>query len=147
MTIRRAYPSVPLLGVSVLCHHQDKVLMIKRGKPPYEGHWSLPGGLVDLGEPLKTAAERELLEETGITASLGAPVDTFDSIQTDPNGDVVSHFVLVVFSGPYLAGRLEAGDDAADASWMQRDKLDSLMTTPGTPDRIRKILLGGGSSY
>lgn len=146
MTIRRAYPLVPLLGVSVLCHHQDKILMIKRGKPPYEGHWSLPGGLVDLGEPLKAAAERELLEETGVTASLGAPVDTFDSIQTDPGGDVVSHFVLVVFSGPYLTGRLKAGDDAADASWMVPDRLDGLMTTPGTPDRIRRILSGQQSS-
>lgn len=146
MTIRRAYPAVPLLGVSVLCHHQEKILMIKRGKPPYEGHWSLPGGLVDLGEPLKAAAERELYEETGITASLGAPVDTFDSIQTDPDGAVLSHFVLVVFSGPYLAGRLEAGDDAADASWMAPDGLDALMTTPGTPDRIRRILARGLSS-
>ncbi len=140
MTVSRAYPSVPLLGVSVLCHHEGKVLLIKRGKAPYEGHWSLPGGLVDLGETLKAAAERELLEETGITAALGDPADTFDNIHTDASGGIVSHYVLVVFAGPYHSGVLRAGDDAADAAWMHLTELDALTTTPGTPDRIWRIL-------
>ena len=140
MTVSRSYPPVPLLGVSVLCHNNDDVLLIKRSKPPYQDCWSLPGGLVDLGEPLKAAAERELLEETGLRANLGAPVDTFDSIHKDAEGRVSSHFVLVVFSGPYVSGTLAAGDDAADADWIPLSRLDGLDTTPGTPLRIRRIL-------
>lgn len=140
MTVSRSYPPVPLLGVSVLCHNNDDVLLIKRSKPPYQDCWSLPGGLVDLGEPLKDAAERELLEETGICAALGEPVDTFDSIHRDIEGRVSSHFVLVVFSGPYVSGALDAGDDAADADWIPLSRLNTLETTPGTPLRIRRIL-------
>lgn len=140
MSISRTYPRCPLLGVSALCYKQDQVLLIRRGKPPYQGHWSLPGGLVELGEPLRSAAERELHEETGIRADLGDPVDTFDSINKDETGVVVSHFVLVVFSGPYRSGRLRAADDAADASWVTPTQLDQLLTTPGTPARIRCIL-------
>lgn len=140
MSVPRHYPPVPLLGVSVVCHRNDDVLLIKRSKPPYQGCWSLPGGLVDLGDPLKAAAERELFEETGVHADLGAPVDTFDSIHKDGDGRVASHFVLVVFSGPYVSGTVDAGDDAADAGWIPLSGLENLETTPGTPPRIRRIL-------
>ena len=105
----REYPDRPVCGVGVVCikptpgpdPEDDLVLLIKRSKPPYQDHWSLPGGLVDEGETLKAAAERELFEEPRIRAALGAPVDTFDSIHRDAEGRVASHFVLVVFSGPY----------------------------------------------
>ncbi|MDN3718421.1 NUDIX domain-containing protein [Roseibium salinum] len=75
----RLYPDAPRIGVSVLCHRDGRVLMVKRGKDPYKGHWSLPGGLVELGETLLEAAERELLEETGAKAHLEMPAETFDS--------------------------------------------------------------------
>lgn len=140
MNASRTYSLNPLLGVSALCFKQAEILLIKRGKPPYEGHWSLPGGLVELGEPLLSAAERELREETGICADLKGPVDTFDSINKDEAGAVVSHFALVVFSGAYRSGRLRAADDAADARWVEPTQLDQLLTTPGTPARIRRIL-------
>jgi 8-oxo-dGTP diphosphatase len=136
----RHYPDAPRIGVSVLCVRDDFVLMIKRGKSPYENHWSLPGGLVELGESLRDAAERELLEETGVKAGLGVPVETFDSIQRDDAGLVSSHYVLTVFSGPYLTGEVTAGDDAADARWMLPSDIDNLQTTPGTPERIRRLL-------
>jgi len=140
MAISRKFPTAPLLGVSALCYRDDKVLLIKRGKSPYEGHWSLPGGLVELGEPLLQAANRELMEETGITATLSGPFDVFDSIHHDKRGAVVSHFVLAVFAGPYLAGSLVPADDAADGKWIETTELDRMRTTPGTPDRIRRIL-------
>ncbi|MBO6755342.1 MAG: NUDIX hydrolase [Roseibium sp.] len=140
MTVSRTYPAVPLIGVSVLCHHDDKALLVKRGRPPFLGHWSLPGGLVDLGEPLEIAAGRELLEETGVTARLSGPVETFDSIHRDTAGKVVSHYVLTVFVGSYQSGIAAAGDDAAAVDWIAIDRLDALTTTPGTPERIRRIL-------
>lgn len=140
MAISREYPPIPLVGVSVLCHHNGMALLVKRGKEPYLGHWSLPGGMVDLGEPLATAAARELMEETGITAELSGPVETFDSIQRDPDGKVKAHFILVVFMGSYCHGELKAADDAAEAGWFPLDRLDALLTTPGTPDRIRTLM-------
>ena len=136
----REYPAMPLVGVSVLCHRENNVLLVKRGKPPYEGHWSLPGGLVELGEDLKSAAERELLEETGVRAKLDRPGDTFDIIRRDETGAIRAHFVLVVFAGPYLSGDLNAADDAADARWFDPERLGKLRTTPGTPERIRRLL-------
>ncbi len=136
----RFYPDMPRVGVSVLCHRDGAALLIKRGKPPYKDHWSLPGGLVELGETLLAAAERELLEETGLTADLGAPVETFDSITRDDDGRIVTHFVLAVFSGQPVSGEARAGDDASDLEWVPFADLDSRPTTPGTPDRIRRLL-------
>jgi 8-oxo-dGTP diphosphatase len=136
----RLYPDAPRIGVSVLCDKDGFALMIKRGKEPYKDHWSLPGGLVELGESLREAAERELFEETGVKADLDKPVETFDSIQRDDAGAVSSHFVLTVFSGPHLSGEVSAGDDAADARWVLPSDLDTFLTTPGTPERIRRLL-------
>lgn len=136
----RFYPDAPRVGVSVLCHRDGHALLVKRGKDPYKGHWSLPGGLVELGETLAQAAERELREETGVIARLGEPVETFDSIQLDENGKVLTHFILTVFSGAYDAGEAVAGDDAAAIDWVHPDELDARQTTPGTPDRIRRHL-------
>jgi len=140
MQIPRLYPPIPLLGVSVLCYRGDDVLLIKRSKPPYPEHWSLPGGLVDVGEPLKEAAERELREETGVLADIDVPRETFDSIERDEDGRVRSHFVLAVFCGQYLSGDVLAGDDAMDARWLGCAALQDLLTTPGTPERVQRLL-------
>ncbi|MEP3429188.1 MAG: NUDIX hydrolase [Roseibium sp.] len=138
--MQRSYPSTPLVGVSVLCYDETRVLLIKRGKNPYKDHWSLPGGLVELGETLIAAAKRELWEETGVTADLNGPIETFDSIQHDDHGRVISHFILVMFQGPLIEGQAIAGDDAAALDWVTPDQLDDRLTTPGTPERIRKHL-------
>ena len=138
----RFYPAAPRVGVSVLCHRDGRALMVKRGKPPFKDHWSLPGGLVELGETLIEAAERELLEETGVTALLTKPVETFDSIQRDENGRVVTHFVLTIFSGVHASGDAIAGDDAAAIEWVHPDDVDTRPTTPGTPERIRRHMPG-----
>ncbi|MEJ8473430.1 NUDIX hydrolase [Roseibium algae] len=142
MIIPRQYPPVPLLGVSVLCHQKNEVLLIKRGKPPFAGHWSLPGGMVEVGEPLADAATRELLEETGVSAEITRPVETFDSIQRDDDGRVRNHFVLTVFCARYMSGEARAGDDAAEARWFLPQDLADIVTTPGTPDRIVRLLAG-----
>ncbi|PVB63002.1 NUDIX domain-containing protein [Labrenzia sp. 011] len=138
----RLYPDAPRVGVSVLCHRNGQVLLIKRGKAPYKDHWSLPGGLVELGETLREAAERELLEETGVKAHLEDPAETFDSIQRDADGTVCAHFILAVFCGAYLSGTAVAGDDAAALEWVAPDRLDDRLTTPGTPERVRRLLNG-----
>ncbi|MHA7774102.1 NUDIX hydrolase [Roseibium sp. M-1] len=136
----RFYPDAPRAGVSVLCHRNGRVLLVQRGKEPYKGCWSLPGGLIELGETLRDAAARELLEETGVTADLGEPVETFESIQRDEAGQVATHFILSVFCGTYLAGEPVAADDAAALAWVHPEDLDARPTTPGTPARIRRHL-------
>lgn len=134
----RFYPDAPRPGVSVLCHRDGRALLIKRGKDPYKDHWSLPGGLVELGETLLQAAERELMEETGVTALLGEPVETFDSIQLDESGKVLTHFILTVFCGTFHSGDAIAGDDAAAIEWVRPHDLEDRPTTPGTKDRIHR---------
>jgi len=136
----RFYPDLPRAGVSVLCHRDGRALVIKRGKQPYKDHWSLPGGLIELGETLKEAAARELMEETGVTAALDVPVETFDSIQLDENGTVATHFVLTVFCAEYVSGTPVAGDDAAAFDWLLPEELADRQTTPGTPERVRRLL-------
>lgn len=136
----RFYPDAPRVGVSVLCHDNGRVLLIKRGKDPFKGYWSLPGGLVELGEPLLQAARRELREETGVEAELFEPVETFDSIQFDDDGKVLTHFILTVFCGPLLSGNAVAGDDAGAVDWVRPEDLDGRPTTPGTIERIRRHL-------
>ncbi|NRG19722.1 NUDIX domain-containing protein [Rhizobiales bacterium] len=127
----------PRLGVSVLCLRNREVLLVKRGKEPYLGHWSLPGGLVEFGEALVDAARRELFEETSVTARLEPePFEIFDIIQKREDGAAAAHFVLAVFCGTYEKGEARAGDDAADAAWVRTCDLETLMMTPGTAARI-----------
>ncbi|MXN66037.1 NUDIX domain-containing protein [Stappia sp. GBMRC 2046] len=130
---------IPRLGVSVLCLRDAEILLVKRGKEPYFGHWSLPGGLVEFGERLADAASRELLEETSVTALLEAePVETFDIIQKQEDGVAAAHFVLAVFRGTYENGEARAGDDAAEVAWVGMRDLETLMMTPGTAARIMR---------
>jgi ADP-ribose pyrophosphatase YjhB (NUDIX family) len=136
----RFYPDAPRAAVSVLCHRDGRVLLVQRGKDPYKGCWSLPGGLIELGETLQEAAARELFEETGVCADLGEPVETFDSIQRDGDGRVATHFILSVFCGAYLSGEALAADDAEAVEWVRPADLDGRPTTPGTPGRIRRHL-------
>ncbi|GGB51700.1 NUDIX hydrolase [Roseibium aquae] len=139
MTPTRAYPSHPLVGVSALCYRGSDVLLIKRGKQPYLGLWSLPGGLIELGESLQDAVRRELAEETGVIADLDGHHETFDSILRDENGRVSAHFVLTVFRAVHVEGEPIAMDDAADARWAPLSGLDRFEMTPGTAERIRRL--------
>lgn len=133
-------PSAPIISVSVLCHTNGNALLVKRGRPPFKDHWSLPGGKVELGETLIQAAARELMEETGLGGHLSGPVEVFDSIQRDDAGAVTSHYVLAVFLVKDPAGLLTASDDAAAAEWVRLADLDHRLLTPGTAERIRRLL-------
>ncbi|MGI9433937.1 MAG: NUDIX hydrolase [Geminicoccaceae bacterium] len=122
----RRYPSQPVVGVGVVVWHGDLVLLIKRGKPPRVGQWSLPGGAQQLGETLADTARRELREEAGIDIALGEIIATLDLIDRDEDGRVRYHYTLVDFVAEAKAINLSAGDDAADARWFERHELDGL---------------------
>lgn len=122
----RTYPSRPVVGVGVVVWHGERVLLIKRSKPPREGQWSLPGGAQQLGETLAEAAKREVAEETGIDIDLGDIIATLDLIDRDEAGGVRHHYTLVDFVAEALHAVLQAGDDAADARWFERTQIDGL---------------------
>lgn len=141
----RAFPSRPLVGVSAACCRGDRILLVKRGTQPFLGCWSLPGGLVDLGESLHHAALRELREETGIKGEVTGFLETFDLITRDSEERVKRHFVLSVFLVRALTGVARAADDAADVMWAAEEDLALLDMTPGTAERsLRALALGSG---
>ena len=132
----------PKTGCSVLVRDGEKVLLIKRGKEPLIGHWSLPGGSQEPGETMETCAARELLEETGLTATKISFARVRDRMGHDDTGELTHHFVLATFVAETYTGSPQAGDDAADIGWFTLDEMQSLPTTPGTPEFIEELLQG-----
>jgi len=112
-----------MVGVGVVVWRGDEVLLIKRGKPPRAGCWSLPGGRQKLGETAREAGAREVLEETGVRVAIGDLIDVVDSITRDADGRVRLQYTLVDFQAHWLAGEPAAASDAADARWVHRDDL------------------------
>jgi ADP-ribose pyrophosphatase len=121
-----------VVAVGAVVFRKGAVLLVRRGKPPSYGRWAIPGGSVRLGEGLQAAAEREILEETGVRVRAGKPVLTFESIEKDAEGRVAYHYVIVDLEAQYLAGEPSAGDDAADARWVTSDDLKHLNVAPAT---------------
>lgn len=134
----RAYPAAPILCVSVALWRGSEVLLVRRGKAPLAGRWSLPGGVVDLGERLADAARRELREETGLEVGLGPVVDCNEIIIRDTAGDTERHYVIIVFAGRWRGGEPVAQDDAAAVRWAHPDELAGIDLTDGTAEAIRR---------
>ncbi len=126
----------PQVGVGAVVFHNDAVLLVQRGNPPCSHEWAIPGGKVRLGETLQQAAEREILEETGIRISAGEPIYAFDLIETGANGDVQWHYAIIDLQGEYLGGEVSSGDDATAAGWFRPEQLDHLNLNATT----RKLL-------
>ena len=128
----------PLVGVSTVVHHDGKVLLVERSKPPWQGRWSLPGGHVEWGETLRDAAVREVLEETGVTIAILGLVDTIDVINRDEGGAVRSHYALTVFLGRLISGVPQPGSDAAAVMWADPAQLMELPLLPGTREAVQR---------
>ena len=117
----------PVPAVGIVCFRGDEVLLIRRGTPPKQGEWSLPGGRVEPGEPVRKTALRELLEETGVQAKLIDLIDVVDAIFNNRAGDLITrHYVLIDFVAEWVSGDPVAGDDAADAQFFHLSDLASL---------------------
>ncbi len=134
----RAYPKMPLLAVSAAVFRDGRVLIAKRGRPPLDGIWSLPGGLVEPGETLAEAAAREVFEETGVEAEILGVADIVELIRRDGDGAVERHYVIVSFAARRLSGEGETSEEAAEIAWLDPDALDGLAMTQGTPAVIAK---------
>jgi ADP-ribose pyrophosphatase len=126
------YPGNPRVAVGAVVFKDERVLLVRRGQPPSEDLWAIPGGSVEIGETLQEAAEREILEETGITVRAGEPVYTFDVIDRDSAGKIRFHYVIVDLAADYVTGEPKAGDDAAEARWVTAQEIDALPVSPPT---------------
>ena len=135
----RQYPNQPLIGVGVIVWRDDKVLLIRRGKPPRKDQWSLPGGLQKLGETVFEAARREVMEETGVEIRVLDLTDVVDLIERDGNdGPVRYHYTLIDVVAGWLRGEAVAGTDAAEVAWVEVEALPRYRLWSETERVIRR---------
>jgi mutator protein MutT len=136
----KEYPVKPVVGVGAVVVRDGKALLIKRGQEPRKGEWSLPGGIVELGESLADALRREVREETGLETAIGPHVETFDRIHRDAEGRVRYHFVIVDYLCTSADGEPIAATDAEAVAWASADDLDRYQVNAHAAAVIRKGL-------
>jgi 8-oxo-dGTP diphosphatase len=139
-SISREYPDRPLVGVGAVVLDGDRVLLVRRGGQPSSGKWSLPGGLVEVGETTEEAARREIMEECGIRVRLAGVAGVLDRVVRDAAGRVRYHYVLVDYLAYAEDGTLCAGSDAADARWVPVAEVAGYDITDGLVDMIERAL-------
>ena len=145
----REYPDYPRVGVGAIVLHEGRVLLVKRGHAPGLGLWSVPGGLVDLGESTVEAARREVEEECGLKVRIAGLVGVLDRVTRDAEGRVRYHWVLIDYLAvPDSNDAITAGSDAAEVRWVTIDDVERLPITEGLVDMIRRAaaLSGGGGA-
>jgi 8-oxo-dGTP diphosphatase len=139
--IDRQYPAYPMVGVGAVVWDGKRVLLERRGQPPAQGTWALPGGLIELGETAEAAVRREVQEECGIEVDVGPILGLFEPVHSEPDGRIRYHFVVVDFLAYYRTGTLRAGDDAAAAAWVDPADLAGYELTPATQKMIERALV------
>lgn len=138
------YPEQPGVGVGIVIVENGRVLLVQRGKEPGAGTWAFPGGRLELGETLAEAAVREAREETGLTVE---PADIFavlDLIETDPDGSIRFHYVLIDLLAERVAGTPHPGDDSLDTRWVGLADLEELPMAPRVAEVVRELLASVG---
>jgi 8-oxo-dGTP diphosphatase len=134
--MRREFPEVPLVGVGTIILEGDRVLLVKRAHPPIQGQWSIPGGVLEVGEMVREAAVREAREETGLMVEPGELLGVYDRILRDPEQRVQYHYVLIDFLCRAVGGELLAASDAAEVRWFTRGELPPLQLAEDTLEVI-----------
>jgi len=144
---RREYPDCPRVGVGAVVLDRGRVLLVRRGGQPSSGRWSLPGGLVELGETTADAARRELREECGIDITVAGLAGVVDRVTRDAEGRVRYHYVLVDYLAFTDTDAVVAGTDAAECRWVEIERVSELDVTDGLIDMIRRaVALAGKES-
>jgi len=136
----REYPSAPLVGVGALIVEGGRVLLVQRGRPPAPGKWSIPGGLVHVGESIRAAVRREVAEECGLDVEVHGLVGVVDRIVRDAEGRVQYHYVLLDYLARPAGGTARAGSDARALRWATPADLPGLDVTEGLEPMMRRAL-------
>lgn len=136
--MKREFPELPLVGVGSIIIEGERVVLVKRAHPPIQGQWSIPGGVLEVGEMVREAAIREAREETGLIVEPGELLGVYDRILRDDQKRVQYHYVLVDFLCRPVGGQLQASTDAAEVRWFTREELPALKLAEDTQEVIGK---------
>ncbi len=138
MTVRREYPERPIVGVGGVVIHNERALLIRRGSAPLEGEWSIPGGMLEIGETLLEGVQRELLEETAIEVRVLDLIEVFERVTRDETGKFKYHFVILDYLCEAVRGEAQAGSDVTDVTWVRESQLSEYSLTPTATRVIQK---------
>jgi len=127
--VKRVYPDHPVVGVGAIVFQEGKILLEKRSNEPAKGKWSIPGGVVEVGEPLEEAVIRETLEETGLTVEEPRLVDLVYQVDRDEEGKVKYHFVIIDYLVKVKSGEPMAASDAEELRWVALDEVEAYNLT------------------
>jgi 8-oxo-dGTP diphosphatase len=139
--MKRDYPEHPIIGVGAVIVHRARVLLVRRATEPLKGEWSVPGGMLELGEKLRDGVGREVLEETGLHVEPGDVLDVFDSIFRDERGRAQYHYVLIDYLCQLVSGEARAGSDVSEVRWVEEHELAAMKLRDSTEQVVRKGFL------
>ena len=127
--LKKEYPKHPMVGVGAIIVRNGKILIVKRKSEPGKGRWSVPGGLVELGETVGQTVKREVKEECSLDVEVDRLIDVVDSLTKDEEGNIKYHFVILDFFVKLKGGELKAGDDAEEAKWVPLEEVEKYNLT------------------
>jgi ADP-ribose pyrophosphatase len=136
--LKKEYPKHPMVGVGAIIIQDGKILIVKRGSEPGKGKWSVPGGLVELGEAIEQTVVREVKEECNLDVEVDRLIDVVDNIVTDENGEVKYHFVILDFFVKLRGGKLKPGDDVENAKWVTLEEVEKYDITKTFREFIKR---------
>ncbi len=136
--MKRDYPERPLVGVGAVIVERGRVVVVRRATEPLKGEWSIPGGVLELGETLRAGVAREAREETGLDVLPLEVLDVYDRIVADAEGKTRYHYVLIDYLCEVRGGELRAASDASEVKWITRAELDTFPIADSAEEVIRK---------
>jgi len=136
--MKRLYPDHPIVGIGVVIVKDAQIVLIKRRNEPGRGKWSIPGGIVELGESIHQTVIREAKEETCLDVTAPRLIDIVDNMEFDENGKVKYHYVIVDFLVRVVGGDIAAASDAEEIRWVKFDEVENYVLTSSFRDFFQR---------